>query len=500
MSSAASADPGWPGTASGPPGSAAVAAGSAYTADAAAAVLAAGGSAVDAAVAAGFVACAAEPGLTSPAGGGFLQVRTPDGQTAVLDFFVDAPGLGAPGGARPPMRSVVVRFSTADQAFAVGPASVAVPGALDGWAEAHRRWGRLPLAALVAPAAHLARAGLALEPAPAAVLGLIADVLAYEPAGRALYAPAGRPVAAGECFANLDLGAMLDLVADGATTWADPRLAGRLLAGIGPEGLVTAEDLEHYRPVLREPLLVQLEGGTLTTNPPPSFGGAVVADSLARLAPSLARGRGAMPWPELVRSLTAATAAVKTGAGSKRGTTHVSVVDADGMVAAMTTSNGSCAGVLLPGLGVELNNMLGESDLHPLGHEAAAPGTRIGSMMAPTVWSDDEGDVVALGSGGSERIRSALLEVVVAYAVGGHDLAGAVAMPRVHPDDDGVLHLEPGHEAPVVEALRALGRLRTWPARDFFFGGVHAVVRGPDGAVTAVADTRRGGAARVVRP
>jgi gamma-glutamyltranspeptidase/glutathione hydrolase len=165
----------------------------------------------------------------------------------------------------------------------------------------------------------------------------------------------------------------------------------------------------------------------------------------------------------------------------------------------MTTSNGSCAGVLLPGLGVELNNMLGESDLHPLGHEAAEPGTRIGSMMAPTIWSDDEGDVVALGSGGSERIRSALLEVVVAYAVGGHDLAGAVGMPRVHPDDEGVLHVEPGHDPLVLAQLRGLGRVREWPERDFFFGGVHAVVRGPDGSVAAVADARRGGAARVVR-
>lgn len=476
-----------------------MAAGASATADAAAAVLAAGGSAVDAVVAAGFAACVAEPGLTSPAGGGFLQVREPDGTTTLLDFFVDAPGLGRDAALpRPQLRAVLVRFAGTEQPFAVGAASVAVPGCLAGWTTAHARWGRLALPEVLAPARGLAIDGVDLEPAAAQVLGLIADVLTDTPEGAALYAPAGRPLAAGEHFANPDLAPFLDLVASGARGWDDPRLAPALLevAG-GGLGLLTEADLAAGGARTRTPLTVRLPQGTLTTNPPPSFGGSVVAAALARLG-SLS-DPASWTWAQLVAALVAATREVKD-AGVRKGTTHVSVVDAEGLVASMTTSNGSCSGVLVPGLGVELNNMLGESDLHPLGAEHAEPGTRIGSMMAPSLWAADDGAVTALGSGGSERIRSALLEVVAAHALSGHPLEVAVGAPRVHPDDDGVLQVEPGFDAAGLSALREAGPVNLWDAADLYFGGVHAVRRDRDGAVTAVADARRGGAVRVVSP
>ena len=99
----------------------------------------------------------------------------------------------------------------------------------------------------------------------------------------------------------------------------------------------------------------------------------------------------------------------------------------------MTTSNGSCSGVLVPGTGVHLNNMMGESDLHPDGFHDAIPGTRVASMMAPSLLDLPDGSTVALGSGGSERISSALLQTVT-HLVNGCTLAEAVAAPRVHFD------------------------------------------------------------------
>jgi len=179
---------------------------------------------------------------------------------------------------------------------------------------------------------------------------------------------------------------------------------------------------------------------------------------------------------------------------STRGTTHVSVADDEGNVASMTTSNGECSGDVVPGTGVMLNNMLGEDDLHPEGFHAGLPGTRVASMMAPTAVLDDRGRVVlVLGSGGSKRIRSAIVQVLVAHLVHDRGLAGAVRAPRIHWDTDH-LEVEPGLTAEVLAALADVAPVNVWPAPSLNFGGVHAVVPGSEG----VGDARRGGAVRVV--
>ncbi|QXC61486.1 gamma-glutamyltransferase family protein [Aquihabitans sp. G128] len=178
-----------------------------------------------------------------------------------------------------------------------------------------------------------------------------------------------------------------------------------------------------------------------------------------------------------------------------RGTTHVSVADAEGNVAAMTTSNGECSGDLIDGTGISCNNMLGEDDLHPDGFHGAPPSQRVASMMSPTfvLGADDASVALALGSGGSKRIRSALLQVLVATIDHRRELRDAVESPRLHWDADH-LEVEPGFAPGVAEALAELARTNEWPGPSMYFGGVHAVVPG----VTAVGDPRRGGAVRVV--
>jgi gamma-glutamyltranspeptidase/glutathione hydrolase len=177
--------------------------------------------------------------------------------------------------------------------------------------------------------------------------------------------------------------------------------------------------------------------------------------------------------------------------GATKGTTHVSVADADGNVASMTTSNGEGSGDVIPGTGVLLNNMLGEDDLHPDGFHAATPGARVASMMAPSLVLDADGDVrLALGSGGSKRIRTAIAHVIAAFVDHGADvdLQEAVDSPRLHWDGE-VVHAEPGLEADVLAALRARWPLNEWPARNLYFGGVHAVAPGR----AAAGDPRRSG-------
>ncbi len=470
---------------------AAVAAGDAGTAAAAQAVLRAGGNAFDAAVGAGFAAAVCEPTLSSLGGGGFLLARPAEGPPTLVDFFVDTPGRGlGPDRLEPHFTPVTVRFSGADQVFHVGYGSVAVPGCLAGYLHVHRRFGRLDLAEVLAPAQSMARAGAVLSSTQAEIVRLLAEILTRSDEGRSVFAPSGRLPVAGERLRNEAYADFLAAVAEGRVTgFHDAALAGPLDAAMrAGGGLLGAEDLAAYQVVEREPLTVDLHGVRVHTNPRPAFGGGLVALGLAQLA----EGR---TLAEALREISERD--VISAVRSVKGTTHVSVSDHEGNVAAMTTSNGSCSGVFVPGTGVQLNNVMGERDLHPEGFHAAPPGMRVGSMMAPTVVERTDGSVLALGSGGSERIRSAITLVAARLLTQDDDAAGAVRASRVHWDGDR-WQVEPGLDAALAAQL-AGQPMNVWPERDLYFGGVQLVATWPDGA-DAAGDSRRDGAAAVLDP
>ncbi|HEX6390627.1 MAG TPA: gamma-glutamyltransferase, partial [Solirubrobacteraceae bacterium] len=174
-------------------------------------------------------------------------------------------------------------------------------------------------------------------------------------------------------------------------------------------------------------------------------------------------------------------------------TTHVSVVDGDGRACSVTTTNGEGCGIVVPGTGLHPNNIMGEEDLNPLGFHAFSPRRRMPSMMAPTVVLGDNGVELVLGRAGSNRIRSAIVQVIAGVVDRGLDARAAVDAPRMH-FEDGVVFAEPGVD---VEGLRAAGReVREFGAPNVFFGGVQAVERDPaTGALSGAGDFRRGGAA-----
>jgi gamma-glutamyltranspeptidase/glutathione hydrolase len=187
--------------------------------------------------------------------------------------------------------------------------------------------------------------------------------------------------------------------------------------------------------------------------------------------------------------------------GSRLGsTTHIAVLDDEGACATVTCSNGSCSGVIVPGTGMHLNNMLGEEDLNPLGFHRHEPGRRIPSMMAPTVVLRDGQPEVALGSAGSNRIRSAILQTILAVVDDGLGAQDAVNRPRVH-YEGGVVEAEPGVDGGGLDALERDGwRVQRWNQRNLYFGGVQAVARDPDsGELTGGGDPRRGGVAVLVQ-
>jgi len=518
-----------------------VAAGHPLTCEAAAALLRAGGNAFDAVVAAGFAATVAEPPFTSLGGGGFCLARTAPGEAVLFDFFVDTPGRGAEAPElEPQFFPVTVRFPASDQVFNVGMGSVAVPGTLAGLLRVHERLGRRPLAEVVAPAAALARRGVRVNDFQSYALGLLLPILGLTERGRRLYTESGRAPSPGARLRNPELADFLEALPDdrGRRLYEGGiarRVAEEMRAG---GGLLTAEDLAAYGAsgvAEREPLTVDYRGHRLLGNPPPSFGTTLVADGLARLAArDLARAGRASPAHaealaevlvamEAQRGAAAAAAAdpgeppasgtpsapasgpTSTSAPPSRceprsrstprytrGTTHISVADAAGNVAAMTCSNGEASGYVVPGTGIMLNNMLGEDDLHPEGFHASPPGVRVGSMMSPCVVLGGEGDVrLVLGSGGSKRIRSAILQVTSAVVDFGAELSDAVGAPRMHWDGEW-LQVEPGWPTATLEALARRWPLNRWPERNLYFGGAHAVA---PRAEAAAGDPRRGGAA-----
>ena len=480
-------------------------------------ILEEGGNAFDAVVAGGFVSSLAEPALASLAGGGFVLAKAHDQAPRLFDFFVDAPGRGAVA-STPDFAQVEIRFPSTVQAFHIGRGSVAVPGVLKGLLHTHQALGVLPRARVLEPAIRAARAGVVVNGWQAKLLSLLRPILTFTKESEALYAPTGALLAAGErmeCRATADL--LDEVVKDGARAFYEGEVAENIARQMRDNGgLLTAEDLALYEVIERTPLSVPYRGRTVFTNPGPSLGGSLIALSLALLEGDATRSLGAFAFRSkdhtvalyrAMREVDALRAAKisratldaegKAAAQTRifgRGTTHMTVADAAGNVASMTTSNGEGSGVLAPGTEIMLNNMLGEDDLFPDGFHVPPPGTRIGSMMAQTLVCESSGDPsLVLGSGGSKRIRTAITQVLTHVVDFGTPLAAAIDSPRMHWDGHAI-QLEPGMASDVVTALEALAPVNLWAHQDVYFGGVHAVIVGED----AAGDARRGGDARVI--
>jgi gamma-glutamyltranspeptidase/glutathione hydrolase len=487
-----------------------VAAGHPVTARTGADVLRDGGNAVDAALAAVLASFACEPLLNSLGAGGYMLVVAPGRAPALLDFFVAAPGHGADPSRRAELVPVDVSFGDALQRFNIGVASVGAYGLPAGVCEAAARFGTVPLADLVRPAAALARDGVALNEQQAYIVEILSAIVTATPECAALFAPDGALLRAGETIRQPELADALErLGAEGATPFYSGDIAAAILDWLGNRGgMLTAEDLDAYEVVDREPVRVSYRGRDVLTNPPPSAGGILIAYALASLADgpsppdSLAivdamETTQAARTPEFLDGLDDPAFLQRfLGPGGRLGsTTHVAVLDGDGCACSVTCSNGASSGVIVPGTGVHLNNMLGEQDLNPLGFHRHAPGRRLPSMMAPTVVVRDGEPELVLGSAGSNRIRSAILQTIIRVIDDGLEAQASVEAARVH-FEDGVVYTEPGIDTASLE--RAGLSLSPFRERNLFFGGAQAAARDGHGRFSGGGDPRRGGAAIVV--
>ncbi len=470
-----------------------------------------GGNAFDAALAAGIAAAVTEPTLTSLGGSGFMLAWSKNSEPVLFDFFADTPGRGRPAQADDPqIDEVEIEFPNSTQMFGIGDASIAVPGVLAGYLHVHRRLGRVGFDRIVAPAVEFARNGLVVDSERAYMFALLEPILTSTESGRAIYAPSGRTLHIGDTITMPETADFLDGIGSG-TIDVDDFYTGSIAAQIASDmasehGLLSAEDLAAYRVIEREPLEVSYRDFVILTNPPPSLGGALLGLSLELFAETPAAdvewGSGA--YLEALVAVMIEVDRRRAGliddmglSGTRvngRGTTHVNVADAEGNVASMTTSNGEGSGYVVPGTGIMLNNMLGEDDLAPNGYSPVTPGVRISSMMAPSIVLCDGVPRLALGSGGSKRIRTALLQVIT--SVVDHDLAvrDAVDAPRVHWDGE-FCQIEPGFSHDSIDELAEHHPVNVWDAHNMYFGGVHTI----DPAGRGHGDPRRGGAAEIVR-
>jgi gamma-glutamyltranspeptidase/glutathione hydrolase len=412
--------------------------------------------------------------------------------------------------------------------------------------------GTLPLAQILAPAVNLAREGVILSDALAYVAHILTPIFTDTPEMAAIYAPTGQMPEAGE---RLQFPALADslerLGENGASLFYTGQVAEQILSDQRANaGLLTETDLASYRVHKTNPIAIDYRGYTILLPPPSSSGGALIAFALKLLATVEFTHLGHNSFghlrllTELMRLTNTARANWQNDCGlsasaspvdqaecigrllatvnvaryhdmlqralseggltsapdlpsGPNSTTHISVADTNGMIVAITTSAGENAGFTIGDTGITLNNMLGEIDLHPNGFHKLLPGQRLMTMMTPVLILHRGQPMLAVGSGGSNRLRTAIAQVISNFIDFNMSLDQAVDAPRLH-FEEGIVQLEGGIEPDIADKLETTGyTVNRWPQRNMFFGGAHAVAQ-INGSWVAAGDSRRGGSVLVV--
>ncbi|MEZ4518982.1 MAG: gamma-glutamyltransferase [Chloroflexota bacterium] len=490
-------------------------------------ILRQGGNAVDAAVAAAFASFIAEVGVVHLGGSGVAHLY--DGRTGlarVYDFFSTMPGLGGQPPDHLDFEAVTIDYGPTTQQFFLGRGSVAVPGNIAGLCRLAADYGRLPLTVLLQPAIRMAKEGVQLTAFQAETCDLLTPLYTHTDGMRAVFAGNGRMIRPGERIVIPNLADTFQALATHGAEYARTGpLAQALLADQAAHGgLLTERDLLAYG-VRRVPSIrVDYRGYEVLLPPLSSAGGVLTAFTLKLLAGMdvtqrphgsaahlqllfeimAATARARKEWDALVESLPGDEAATRFLADTSvapyreevrealaahtpsslvgeppgpSSTSHLSVIDGDGLAVSLTTTAGESAGYVVPGTGFIPNNILGEEDLHPQGFHTQPAGQRIATMMTPTIILKDGQPRLVVGSGGSIRIRSAIMQVLSNLLDYHLRLNDAVNLARVHLDN-GVLQCEGGTDPRAMDELESWGyAINRWATRSIYFGGAHSVSR-----------------------
>lgn len=510
----------------------AVAAGHPLSAETAEAILRDGGNAFDAAVGAQFTALVVEPVLTSLGGGGFLFAEKGNGKQLIYDFFVQTP-IQKSDRDLLDFYPINADFGEAEQEYRIGAGSVATPGMVKGLFEIHRDLCSLPIKRLAEPAIEYARRGVEMNSFQSSIFDIVRPIYESSPRASEIFRSKTRPeelIREGEILKQPELSDVLQtLVIEGDRQFYEGSLAEAAVSvtqSLG--GHLSINDFQSYQVERRIPLNISYKHNKVFLNPPPASGGLLIAFALKLLEsldadiPTFGSKEFIVQLAEIQRMTDSARieSFAKNGTGSInyllndsilklyreqifdrlksfRGTTQISVADGDGNRASLTSSNGEGSGMIIPGTGIMLNNMLGEADLNLNGFHDWTANQRVSSMMSPGSLKMKNGREVVFGSGGSNRIRTAILQLLLNLTDHKMSLSDAVNAPRLH-FEDGKLNAENGFDIDMLRQLESsYSHQKIWKKKSLFFGGAHSVSI-ENGSYSGAGDLRRGGASIVL--
>ena len=500
-----------------------ISAGDRVTAEAGAEILRRGGNAFDAVIAALATAPHSEPMLSSLGGGGFLLSAKKGEEPVLYDFFVDVPPKRLD---IPDFFPIYVDFGNAVQEFHIGAGSTAVPGVIAGIEKVHSELGSIDMKDILSPAIKASEDGIYLSEMQASFVKLLEPILLSTEESASLYTPNGRLIDHIRLFKNTEYADFLKrLSKEGAKIFYSGDTASEIDRLYRErEGLLSAKELSEYRVEKRKPISLKYRGRDIYTNPPPSAGGILIAFTLKMLENGSYNSAEDIEYLiDLVESFAVTgefrathidpnihTESITETLNDERllshysmsrksrinlwgNTTHISVIDSEGNCASATITNGEGSGIIIPGTGIMMNNMLGEEDLNPHGFFGWEAGVRLPSMMSPTMAFEQGRPLLILGSAGSNRIRSAVTQVLERYITYGEEISDSVKSHRLHYEKE-KLFLEPGFDTEFVKRVKERYDTTLFDDKSLFFGGVNAVT----GDMRGAADERRGGISIIV--
>jgi gamma-glutamyltranspeptidase/glutathione hydrolase len=494
-------------------------------------ILTAGGNAFDAAISATLMTFVASSTITSMGGGGFMMASHKGKKPVLLDFFTHTP-FKKRSKDESEFYPVIVDFGDKTQEFHVGMATAATPGNLAGLFEIHNRFGSIPFSELVQPACEAAINGVRLHKQTKYQADILEPILSISENGRNIYTKNGEVRQLGDKYFLSQFADFLEYVSkSGPDEFYKGEIAQKIVSDSRESGgNLTYGDFKDYHVIEREPLTFPYRDYSIVTNAPPNAGGPLISFTFSLLNQYPFKknqwGSGyhlnllaeAIEFTTIARKdvfvqnryhpqvmemlldkdyLNNINFEIRKGINKSGNTTHVSVVDEYDNFVSITTSHGEGCGYYIPNTDIMLNNMLGEEDLCPEGFFNWPENKRISSMMSPTLFLKRNKPIAALGSGGSNRIRSAIVQAISNYIDFGMSADESVNAPRIHWENNH-LDVEPGYDLNIIDQLELPGNSEKiyWSAHNMYFGGVHAVFKDENGHIEAAGDRRRVGATR----
>ena len=476
-----------------------------------------GGNAFDAAVSAVLVSMTSEFALTGAFGGGVLLGVENNSSPFVYDFFVDSPHKF---NSQNEFSSIDVDFGSTVQSFNIGKGSIAVPGTITGLLEVHKNHGKLPLSDIIKPAIDCANHGIVLSNYQAYILSLIHPILSYNSSIKNLLFNNNELLKEGQTFKNPAFGDFLQLLSkNGADYFYKGEGLNTILNFLGNNSNLTTNDFTDYKVTKRNAIGLDFKEHTIYTNPSPSHGGTLILFLLKLIQDSSINNVDIF---HLIKGMNLASLARQEvcidpdnehdiskilhdsiynkhsqlfnstnnldfadGVNGFGSTTHVSIMDRFDNAVSITTTNGEGCGYVIPEYGIMMNNMLGEDELNPFGFHKWNKKRRLPTMVSPIIITENSKPKFVLGSGGSNRIRSANVQVILNLLIENLDLQEAISKPRIHLEGNTLFH-EPLISIPENHIKNM--NINSFNDKNLFFGGVNAVSK-----YSAVGDERRGG-------